>query len=271
MAFTLQKPQVRPYTPTFEIDDGFRLASEPTLEAVCNDVRRWHEFSMNGADRHLLGVFMCGVALLRARDMVPRASRGDTVKGYNRDGFDAWKRVNFPDISERALGNYVNFAENVFLRSKHLCKTASVAVLGNGHKDFVCPTTKQDAGKLLAVLGTVMDGKTMTMLYRSIKRIREATPKEGNGLLGDPKAPRHTSETVLAKREQLAAESVAMLSACLDGILDTRSYEELCDSDLQHLRERLIETETAISNLATARRLKRLPDNWRLLEHNSHE
>jgi hypothetical protein len=250
------------YTPTFEIDDGFRLTAELTIEAVSNDVRRWHEFSLRGADMHLFGAFMCGVALLRARDLMPKGSRGSTKK--NDIGFDAWKRTTFKDISEAALGNYMRFSENVFLQANDLGKKLSVGFLGTGYKNFVCPSNKADAGELLAVIGTAMDGKTMTEMYRSQKRIREALCSGGDTGVHTPRRTKAEVEQEAAEAD--AATSAEILNEIADAWLDDKRYLRLNDLDLQLVRERLIELESAISALANDRRLKRLPDNWRLTE-----
>jgi hypothetical protein len=176
----MTKPTLQKYVPTFAIDDGFRLTSEPTLEAITGDIRRWHEFSVNGADRHLFGAFMCGVALLRARDLVPRASRGATKKPGGYTGFDAWKAKEFGQADQSTLTRYMQFSENVFLRANDLGKTCTLHVLQSGYQDFECPRTPEDLAELMRQLGEVMDGVTMTMLYRSIKRIREAAEIGGD-------------------------------------------------------------------------------------------
>jgi hypothetical protein len=248
------------YEPTFEIDDGFRLTREDTLEAVCGDVRRWHAFSSGGADMHLFGAFMCGVSLLRARDLVPKASRGDTVKHYNREGFDVWKRKTFPDISEYALGRYMNFAANVFLRGKELSKSGSVPDLQAGYKQFTCPTTKADAGLLLTALGEVMDGKTMTEMYRSQKKMRQA---QIGGDQGNHKARRTAAAMDRERAEQDALENFKFLRQDIDLCLHVKAYELLDDAHVQRLLERLEELHPIITALAEARKLKRLPADWR--------
>jgi hypothetical protein len=172
-------PTLQPYEPTFQIDDGFRLTSEMTLDAVCNDVRHWHAFSLRGADMHMLGAFLCGLSLLRARDMVPKAKRGMHGKADKYDGFHGWKRQSFPEIYEGTLGRYMNFAEAVFTVAKK-SKNGTLPFLEKGPSHFELPTTHADLAVLMAELGNAMEGRTMTELYRSIKRIREATPAGGD-------------------------------------------------------------------------------------------
>jgi hypothetical protein len=254
------------YTPTFEIDDGFRLSVEPTIEAVSNDVRRWHEFSLRGADMHLFGAFMCGVALLRARDIVGKAKRGVHGKGF--DGFDTWKREQFPEISESALGNYMRFAENCFLCGNDLPKKPSVGFLGSGHKNFTCPTTKEDAGTLLSQIGTVMDGKTMTEMYRSQKRIREALPSGGDK--GNHKARRTKAEIESAKIEADAEVAYQELAGSIDIALGDHRFARLSDEHLAALRERVVELKAELDVHCSRRKLNRLPANWRLTENLPH-
>ena len=129
---------LQPYQPTFEIDDGFRLTIEPTFEALQNDVRRFYASAAKAADIFTVSAFLCGVSLLRARDIVPKAPRGPQAGRYS--GFDAWKRKTFPDLSEDALGRYLGFASAVFaevtrLKSVGTTKTALVRFLSTGYRD----------------------------------------------------------------------------------------------------------------------------------------
>ena len=91
-------------------------------------------------------------------------------------------------------------------------------------------------------------------------------PQNTGKLLGDPKKGRHTGENIQLKKQAEAGGAAATLGEFLDEFLNNKIYEQLADADLQHLRERVIEFETVVSNLALARKLKRLPDNWRLQE-----
>jgi hypothetical protein len=205
------------WTPTFEIDDGFRLTIEPTLDAVINDVHHWYNYSLRGADMHLLGVFLCGVSMLRARDMVPKASRGATKKSGPYDGFDAWKRSTFGTIPESTLGNYMRFAENVFLHSKDLGKTPTDGFLPTSYKNFTLPNTREGISELLRAIGEVMDGKTMTIMYRAIGRVREALPY-GEERTGTDKGHRRTKQAI--ELEHTRAESAVWFDSVKSLLLE---------------------------------------------------
>jgi len=249
----MTKPTLQKYVPTFAIDDGFRLTSEPTLEAITGDIRRWHEFSVNGADRHLFGAFMCGVALLRARDLVPRASRGATKKPGGYTGFDAWKAKEFGQADQSTLTRYMQFSENVFLRANDLGKTCTLHVLQKGYRDFECPRTPEDLAELMKQLGEVMDGVTMTMLYRSIKRIREAADKGGDMGVHVPR--RRAYEIAADEAEKKAKVQLGYLKQSLAMWREETLWNHLDDDGLRELSVAIQEVNAALYSLRQSRKV----------------
>jgi hypothetical protein len=249
----MEKPTLAPYVASFTIDDGFRLTSEPTIDAICNDIRHWHQFSLRGADMHLFGAFMCGVALLRARDIVPKASRGVTKKACGYSGFDGWKSTQFPEINETCLRNYTRFAENVFLQANDLSKTARLAVLQTGYKEFVCPTTREDASEILTAIGTAMDGKTMTEMYRSQKRIREALPKGGD--MGNHVPRRTAAECRKEQGEKIAAQQLKHLTQTFDIWRAEKLHYHLSDDGLRQLQVTVMEFAAQINAFCKDRKV----------------
>ena len=249
----MTKPTLQKYVPTFAIDDGFRLTSEPTLEAITGDIRRWHEFSVNGADRHLFGAFMCGVALLRARDLVPRASRGATKKPGGYTGFDAWKAKEFGQADQSTLTRYMQFSENVFLRANDLGKTCTLHVLQSGYQDFECPRTPEDLAELMRQLGEVMDGVTMTMLYRSIKRIREAADKGGDMGVHVPR--RRAYEIAADEAEKKAKVQLGYLKQSLAMWREETLWNHLDDDGLRELSVAIQEVNAALYSLRQSRKV----------------
>ena len=127
------------------------------------------------------------------------------------------------------------------------------------------PAKLKTAPKAVQLAFDWIGGQTTTELYRKYKLVNYG-PQNTGKLLGDPKKGRHTGENIQLKKQAEAGGAAATLGEFLDEFLNNKIYEQLTDADLQHLRERVVEFETVVSNLALARKLKRLPDNWRLLE-----
>jgi hypothetical protein len=243
------------------LDDGrFRLVQEDTLDAIANDVRFLHTKSVAGGQQQILCAFLCGVALARARAKLPKAKRGPQADGQG--GFDNWTQTQFPEINRRTLYRYAEFVDAVYLHIKHLHKSDTVSLLSKSPLDFQFNPDK--ARELLSVIGTAMDGKSMTELVRSQKIIREALCSGGDTGVHTPRRTKAEVEQEAAEAD--AATSAEILNEIADAWLDDKRYLRLNDLDLQLVRERLIELESAISALANDRRLKRLPDNWRLTE-----
>lgn len=243
------------------IDDGrFRLVQEDTLDSLANDVRFLHTQSVAGGQQQILCAFLCGVALARARAKLPKAKRGPQADGQG--GFDKWLQAQFPDISRRSLYRYAEYVEAVYLQAKHLDKSATLALLSKSPLEFTFPTQPDGARELLGLLGTVMDGKSMTELCRSQKILREAAATGGD--TGKHKARRTKAEIEADEAKADATASAEVLAEILDAWLDDKRYQRLDDALLAQMRERAIELEAVLSALATSRKLKRLPANWRL-------
>jgi hypothetical protein len=240
------------WEPRFEIDDGFRLTSEPTLEALEGDIRRFYDFSLRGADMHMMGAFLCGVACLRARDMIPKAARGISARHGRHEGFYAWRLKNFPQ-EHHSLTHFTNFAERVFYEAA-ISKSGTLPDLESGHTGFVVPSTKEGVIGLMQAIGEVMDGKTMTEFYRSIKRMREAALKGGNK---DPERKRRTKDQLdQARRRAEAVEWLTLITGQLEAGIEMRHFLMLEDSELQPLAVKVGQLDAELIQLCRDRRLK---------------
>jgi hypothetical protein len=247
------------------LDDGhFRLVQEDTLDAIANDIRYLHEKSVTGGQQQILFAFLCGVALARARAKLPKAKRGPQADGQG--GIENWMQDQFPTISSRTLKNYAAFAQIVYLQAKDLNKTATVAVLSKSPLDFQFNPDK--ARELLGVIGTAMDGKSMTELCRSQKILREAATMGGDK--GNHKARRTKAEIEAAKIEADAEIAYAELAGSIDLALKDHRFARLTDAHLAALRERVVELKDELDVHCSRRKLHRLPGNWRLTENLPH-
>lgn len=166
------------YAPLVRIAD-FRLVAEPTLDALANDIGKFYNFAAEGVDRVLLGRFCLGISLIKAKKIVGNASRGNTAKGET--GWMNWKKTTFPDYSNHALTDAINFTTEIFAEwEKHPQKGKISTVENLPHLRlaeplaFQLPENPDELNGLLTAIHNTMDGKKMTAFCRSIGRIRDA-------------------------------------------------------------------------------------------------
>lgn len=268
------------YEPTFVLDDGFRLTSEPTLDALANDINKLERIALAGADTMILAAFLCGVSLLKAKDIVPAAPRGASGKGYNRDGFDAWKRRTFGERRERSLQLYMQFARAVFRRVHELSKTATVAVLEHpdktvtvsvlsSHRDFVMPDGSDGRAELMRQLGETLEGKSLTEFVRAWGRVREALdPAESGKLRGDGEHPTkaqkaHEEQVKWVSGEWGSSDNPGRTRKRLlrwlapDPIIKVKPYHLLPDAELEEFAGIVHDLHREITDLRAKRRAER--------------
>jgi len=182
------------------------------------------------------------------------------------------------EVSGRKYTGFWAHCENRFgvtrgTISRKMTLVARWASKNGGNKKLITQLAKaaqldpaaKNAPKAVQLAFKWIDGLDLSDVYRR-ERLVNYGPQNTGKLLGDPKKGRHTGENIQLKKQAEAGGAAATLGEFLDEFLNNKIYEQLTDADLQHLRERVVEFETVVSNLALARKLKRLPDNWRLLE-----
>ena len=191
------------YLPAVDLRD-FRLVAEPTLEALSSDGRKFFGVMTKGTDMQLLGTFLLGVTLLKAKHMLGSASRGAHAKGES--GFTDWKKATFPNINNHVLLDSVNFTKAVCENGKK----AKMDFLPNEKViDFQLPENPEELRALLTGIHNTMDGKTMTAICRGLGRIREAQ-KPGENSKGGSK--KNTAETA-AEMRRIALEDSGRMGA----------------------------------------------------------
>jgi len=177
--------QLVSYKPSVDLNQ-FRLVAEPTADALANDVDKFSKISDSGMDMHILGTFLLGVTLIKLKKVVGTAKRG--VHGGGDPGWMKFTAQRFPNITHRSLTNAVNFAKSTFETWQNP-KLESVSNLGISEETtaksvtlavpqdpvgFQLPENPDELKGLLTAIHDTMDGKTITALYRSSGRIREA-------------------------------------------------------------------------------------------------
>ena len=169
-----KKLDVVPYEFTGDITQ-FRLVAEPTLDAIKNDIQKFYEATTRGADVMMLGRFLLGVSLIKAKKLVGNAKRG--VHGGGDSGWLAWKREAFPGCSNNALTDAVNFTNEVFEEWR---KSQNLQMQILEPLAFQTPENPAELKGLLTAIHNSMNGKKMTAFCRGIGRIREAIPPGAN-------------------------------------------------------------------------------------------
>jgi hypothetical protein len=176
MKMVTTKKELIKYTPSVELGQ-FRLTREPTVDALANDIIKLNSAGDTGMDMHIMATFLSGVTQIKLKKIVGNAKRG--VHGGG-EGWMKTKQEKFPFISERKLQYQVNFVKLVFAEFQ-TPKNAKVADLGfQDPADFQMPENPDELRRLLTAIHNVMDGKTITALYRSSGRIRDAIPAGSN-------------------------------------------------------------------------------------------
>ena len=166
------------YEPQIDVHE-FRLVSEPTADAIKNDVEKFYNITTSAVDATLLGRFLLGVSLIKLKKIIGNASRGATAKGDI--GWMAFKKTHFAGYSNNMLTDAVNFAGEVFtewdkslnLHDAKLAKSGNWLTCGDPIA-FQVPEERSQLKGLLAAIRDTMDGKKMTAFCRSIGRIRDA-------------------------------------------------------------------------------------------------
>jgi hypothetical protein len=178
MSQTPKNTELVTYTPAVDLKE-FRLVSEPTLDALANDGRKFFEIVEKGSDYQLLGTFLLGVTLLKVKKMIGGASRGNTAKGES--GFMDWKKTAFPNKNKNALNDAAQFTKSVFAQwekagvSEEKGKIPIMGILQTGSiLDFQLPENADELRGLLQAIHDTMDGRTMTAICRGVGRIRQA-------------------------------------------------------------------------------------------------
>lgn len=197
------------YDPKIDLKE-FRLIAEPTADAIVNDIRKFYDVVSRGADMFLLGRFLLGVSLIKAKKLVGNASRGGTAKGEG--GWMAWKKEMFPECSNDALTDAVKFSHLVFEGwSKTLISGGAKLAIGEP-ESFQLPENPDELRGLLGAIKDVMDGKNVTKFLRDIGRIREAQ-RPGNPNAKGRKKPA-SPEAALEARRKIVRENIeaAMLA-----------------------------------------------------------
>lgn len=196
------------YNPKVDLNE-FRLIAEPTADAIANDIRKFYDIASRGVDMTLLGRFLLGVSLIKAKKIVGNAKRG--AHGAGDSGWMAWKKENFPDFSNNVLTDAVNFSALVFEEwDKSLI--LHDAKLRNGEVlSFQVPQNPEELRGLLGAIRDTMNGKQMTAFCRGIGRIRDAV-KPGENSTPDKKLS--TAEAA-SRLRQMALEDSGRMGAAI--------------------------------------------------------
>jgi len=147
--------------------------------------------------------FLAGLALNRAKDLVPHGNSGGP-------GFTKWREANLPEISERSARRYMEFSGKLILSYPAVGKTATVAVFKSERLELpegALPEQEQKA--VLQAVHDAADGKTLTEMYRDLGIIREAKKQQHH-----PRKPT-TPEQELEAARTAAAETVLHLATSL--------------------------------------------------------
>jgi hypothetical protein len=216
--------QLVAYSPAVDLND-FRLIAEPTAEAIVNDIRKFYEVASRGVDMTLLGRFLLGVSLIKAKKIVGNAKRG--AHGGGDSGWMHWKKTNFPEFSNNVLTDAVNFSNLVFTEwdkslNLHDAKLRNPEVL-----DFQVPQNPEELKGLLTAIRDTMNGKEMTAFCRGIGRIRDAVkPGDHSG-----KAARKLSTAEQAAEiERMAMEDSGLMGKWVEA--SNRSFKNVSDLEI---------------------------------------
>jgi hypothetical protein len=203
------------YKPLVDLRD-FRLTAEPTLNAVICDIKKFYAAAVKGTDMVLLGRFLLGVSLIKAKKFVGNASRGDTAK--RESGWMFWKKKTFPDCSNHELTDAVNFTKEIFSAWGD-CKFSKMENLQtNDVLAFQLPENPVELQQLLTAIHNTMDGKKMTAFCRSIGRIVEKPLGAPKGSPGNTK--KHRADADEITRRAIFDEERTWMENATEKILD---------------------------------------------------
>jgi hypothetical protein len=247
------------------------LTSEPTLDALANDIRRLHDIHFQFVDGSILTLYIGGLCLIEASTKIKKAPRGVHGVAQEGDGFQAWKRKNFPGRSLEMLRLQTQFAEEVAARLAEREKGKNPTKSGfyfARFETFQRAISQEDLAELLRLLGEVMEGKKWTAWLRMIGRMRQPQIGAGGHRIG-PRGKRTNEKIEEAERKKAAAVAYKELSGQLQVWDEERHFIFLEDLPLQELREAVDDLHHALSSLAKDRKLPRLPENWRQSTHHA--
>src|SRR6266446_473220 len=142
------------------------------------------DFCRQSFGKHMVYAFLCGVALKRAKEIVPHGN------------FTRWHQAELPQLSGATLHRYMIFAGGLLARFPALQELNATPLLERGD------LTGTESQQLLQAIHEAADGKTITDFYRDLGVIRPPQP-------ADQPLPERTAgrpPKSLSSPRQLAAE-----------------------------------------------------------------
>jgi hypothetical protein len=154
--------------------------------------------------------FLTGLALLRAKDILPHGQ------------FMDWSKEQLPSIEHRSATRYMKFADTLVEKYPQVGKLATVANLRSGELE-PGPTIDLKADEVQVVLTAVhdvADGKTLTDMYRDL------------GVIRQPQKQKHHPKKITPEEEEesknlMALERVTAITGDMRQLLhEWEAYEK---------------------------------------------